>query len=330
MDKIKCPACGAEMDVGLENCPSCGAPVGAVSGQAASGTPIDNKEAIDSMLEKANMLVEESRALGIEGLEEELASQPDGNGEQGDTPNGGTNGQSGVNETPVVENAPGVTLFEMDEEGNIIPENEPESKKEKKQRTKRERRRDRNGGNNNEGKKKKTSKGVVFIAAVICLVIGAAAGFFGKMFLFPDLPYPKCQSFAEKAVKAVNSVLDADEEIYVAESYVKEFTSSTQCLIRTFSTEGDKVSEKWYRVKVDSAESKKIKVYNQYDEEELEKMFNSSNDEDRAKAAVLSGIQEETDRLINDMRGGNGWTEVNPALLNNSIHPYQLSSEEKK
>ncbi len=325
MDKIKCPACGAEMDVGMENCPSCGAPVSAVADQAASGTPIDNKEAIDSMLEKANMLVEESRALGIE-MEEEPAPQPEADNGQAAASKGGENGQNNAPDNMAVENDPGVTLFEMDEEGNIISDNENENEKERKKREKRERRRSRNS-DNGEGKKKKASKGAVFIAAVICLVIGAAGGFFGKMFLFPDLPYPECQSFAEKAVKAVNSVLDADEEIYVAESHVKVFTSSTQCLIRTFSTEGGTVSEKWYRVKVDSAESKKIKVYNQYDEEELEMMFNSSNDEDRAKAAVLSGIQDETDRLINDMRGGNGWTEVNPALLNNSIHPYQLPAE---
>ena len=229
-----------------------------------------------------------------------------------------------------VENDPGVTLFEMDEEGNIISDKENETEKERKKREKRERRRNRNGDNGGERKKKKASKGAVFIAAVICLVIGAAAGFFGKMFLYPDLPYPKCQSFAEKAVRAVNSVLGSGEEIYVAESHVKEFSSSTQCLIRVFFTEDETVSEKWYRVKVDSAESKKIKVYTQYDEEYLENLSNSANDEDRAKAAVLSGIQDETDRLVNDMRGGNGWTEVNSALLNNSIHPYQVPTEEKK
>lgn len=330
MEKIKCPACGAEMDIGLENCPSCGAPVSAVTEQASAGTPIDNKEAIDSMLEKANMLVEESRALGIE-MDEEPAPQPEGEGgEQAPAPEGGEKGQNNDPNNMAVENDPGITLFEMDEEGNIIPDKENETEKERKKREKRERRRNRTSDDGGERKKKKASKGAVFIAAVICLVIGAAAGFFGKMFLYPDLPYPKCQSFAEKAVKAVYSVLESDEEIYVAESHVKEFSSSTQCLIRVFFTEDDTVSEKWYRVKVDSAESKKIKVYTQYDEEYLEKLSNSSNDEDRAKAAVLSGIQDETDRLVNDMKGGNGWTEVNPALLNNSIHPYQLPAVEKK
>lgn len=340
MDKIKCPACGAEINADSENCPSCGAPVSAVSGQGTSGTPIDNKEAIDSMLEKANMLVEEGRTLGIEGLdnENENEQQLNGYGEEAASFGGPDNQQSHTDESLIVENAPGITLFEMDENGNVIPEKKPEPEAEpvktKKQRQRRERSRDTNVNNRDKGEKKdkdnkKTSKGTVIAAAVIFLVIGAAAGFFGKMLLFPDFPAPSCQSFAEKAVKAVNSVLDSDEEIYVAESYVKEFTSSTQCLIRTFAAGSDSVSEKWYRVKVDSSESKKIKVYTQYDEETLNNMFNSSNDEERAKAAVLSGIQEETGRLINDMRGGNGWVEVNPTLLNNSIHPYQLPSEKK-
>lgn len=342
MDKIICPGCGAEINMDSENCPSCGAPVSAVTGQAVSGTPIDNKEAIDSMLEKANLLVEEGRTLGIEGLENENekddGQQLNGYGEEAaffGEQNGANNQQNFTDESLIVENAPGVTLFEMDENGNVIPEKKPEPAaeptKKKKQRQKRERNVNINDDNREreekDKKKKKTSKRVVLAAAVICLAIGIAAGFFGKMLLFPDFSAPSCQSFAEKAVKAVNSVLDSDEEIYVAESYVKEFTSSTQCLIRTFAVKSDTVSEKWYRVKVDSSESKKIKVYTQYDEETLNEMFNSSNDEERARAAVLSGIQEETDRLINDMRGGNGWTEANPILLNSSIHPYQLPSE---
>lgn len=329
MEKIKCPACGAEMDIGLENCPSCGAPVSAVTEQASSGTPIDNKEAIDSMLEKANMLVEEAGSLGIE-LEGEPAPKPEAEGEQAPPPEGGGNGQNPPKNDLAVENDPGVTLFEMDEEGNIIPDPESETEKDRKKRERRERRRNRGNSEGGEQKKKKASKGAVFIAAVICLVIGAAAGFFGKMFLYPDLPYPDCQSFAEKSVKAVASVLNSGEDIYVAESHVKEFSSSTQCIIRVFFTEDGAVSEKWYRVKVDSAESKKIKVYTQYDEEYLEKLASSDNDEDRAKAAVLSSIQDETDRLVNDMKGGNGWTEVNPALLNNSIHPYEVPAGEKK
>ncbi|MDE7280470.1 MAG: zinc ribbon domain-containing protein [Ruminiclostridium sp.] len=327
MEKIKCPACGAEMDIGSENCPSCGAPVSAVTEQPSSGTPIDNKEAIDSMLEKANMLVEEAGSLGIEIEEPAPRSESEG---QAPAPKGGENAQNNAPNDLAVENDPGVTLFEMDEEGNIIPDPENETDKERKKREKKERRRNRSSDDGGERKKKKASKGAIFIAAVICLVIGAAAGFFGKMFLYPDLPYPECQSFAEKSVKAVYSVLGSGEEIYVAESHVKEFSSSTQCLIRVFFTEGGTVSEKWYRVKVDSAESKKIKVYTQYDEEYLDKLANSDNDEDRAKAAVLSGIQDETDRLVNDMRGGNGWTEANPALLNNYIHPYNVPARENK
>lgn len=343
MDKIKCPGCGAEINMDSENCPSCGAPISAVTGQAASGTPIDNKEAIDSMLEKANMLVEEGRTLGIEGLEDEKEGgrQLNGYGEETAFFGGSSepyNEQSHTDESLIVENAPGITLFEMDENGNVIPEKKPEPKvepgKTKKQRQKRERSGDISGNSRDKREKKdkdnkKTFKGAAIVVAVIFLAIGIAAGFFGKTLLFPDFPSPSCQSFAEKAVKAVNSVLGSDEEIYVAESYVKEFTSSTQCLIRTFVASSDKVSEKWYRVKVDSSESKKIKVYNQYDEETLNEMFNSSNDEERAKAAVLSGIQEETGRLINDMRGGNGWVEVNSTLLNSSIHPYQLPSDKK-
>lgn len=329
MDKIKCPACGEEISADAENCPSCGAPIGTIKDQGISGTPIDNKEAIDNMLEKANMLVEEGRELGIEGLEEQPSEQLNGYGEEAipGIPLSGDSGQGGNADFLEVENAPGITLFEMDESGNVITEKKPEPKKAKKQKEKKERSNNKSSydgnGSSNKKKRKKTSGGVVFLAVIISLAVGVATGFFGKMLIFPDLPAPACQAFAEKSVKSVNSVLGEEEEIFVAEAYVKEFTSSAQCLIRTFFTKSGAVSEKWYRVKVDSADSKKIHVYTQYDRETLDSMFNSSNDEDRAKAAVLSGIQEETERLINEMRKGGDWVEVNPSLLNNSIHPYK-------
>lgn len=335
MDKIKCPACGAEINADAENCPSCGAPIGTMKEQGTSGTPIDNKEAIDNMLEKANMLVEEGREMGIEGLEDPPPQEPlNGYGEEAaipGIPSGFDGSRDGGAEAFAVENPPGVTLFEMDENGNIIPEKKPETKKEKKQRLKKERSENKSPSPEEKDRKddtkkrkgKKASGGIVFAAAVISLAVGVAAGFFSKMLLFPDLPAPSCQSFANKSVKSVNSVLGDGEKIFVAEAYVKEFTSSTQCLIRTFAEASDTVAEKWYRVKVDSADSSKIHVYNQYEREILDSMLNSSDDEERARAAVLSGIQEETERLISEMRQGSGWVEVNSSLLNNIIHPYE-------
>lgn len=333
MDKIKCPACGAEIDANLENCSSCGAPVAVVGQQGGKGTPIDNKEAINDMLEKASLLVEEGREMGIEGLESDASDIPDedipGDDAAGIPKNTGSSALPSPDNI-TVENAPGVTLFEMDEMGNIIPEKKPEPpKKEKK--AKREKAPKENktdsfaagyGENRKKGKRKIKSVPVI-ICIVISLAVGIAAGFFGKMFFFPELPAPSCQSFADKAVKSVNSLLGSNEEIFIAESYVKEFTGSTQCLIRTFYTNKGSVSEKWYRVKVDKADSKKIHIYNQYTDEELEAMYNSSNEEDRAKAAVLSGLQEETERYIEEMREGNGWTEVNSVLLNNTVHPFK-------
>ncbi len=329
MDKIKCPACGAEVDSGLENCPSCGAPIGTIQAQGTSGTPIDNKEAINNMLEKANMLVEEGRGLGIDGLDDNSEDSNDYNDDDIPPLSGGNSPFGNNNDDVVIRNDPGVTLYEMDENGNVIPEKKPEPQVEEQNAKKGDGSGQDDGedGDSRNKKKHKTSVGAVIAAVVISLAAGIAVGFFGKMFFFPELPAPTCQDAAEKAIKAVYSQLESDEEIYVAESYVKEFTGSTQCLIRTFNTKSDEVREKWYRVKIENDGMKSIiNIYNQYDQADLDNMANSSDDEERAKAAVLEGYQQETERMIAEMREGNDWVEANPSLLNNSIHPYEIKN----
>lgn len=331
MDKIKCPACGAEVDSDLENCPSCGAPMGTINAQGISGTPIDNKEAINNMLEKANMLVEEGRGLGIGSLEDDPVDQNDDYDYEGIPPLSEDSGQVNVNvnnEEPVIRNAPGVTLYEMDENGNVIPEKKPEPEVEEQNTGKNSVGKSKNHNEDTGDKKKhKTSIVTVFVAVVISLIAGIAMGFFGKMFFFPELPAPSCQGIAEKAVKAVYSQLESDEEIYIAESYVKEFTTSTQCLIRSFNTKSGEVREKWYRVKIENDGMKSvIHIYNQYDKADLDSMAASSDDEERAKAAVLEGYQMETERMIAEMREGNDWVEVNSSLINNSVHPYEIKN----
>lgn len=69
-DTIKCPACGEVVEADYENCPSCGAPISVLAGNDISGTPIDNKAAIDAMLKSASMLMNESEALGIGSLDD--------------------------------------------------------------------------------------------------------------------------------------------------------------------------------------------------------------------------------------------------------------------
>lgn len=69
-DTIKCPACGEVVEADQENCPSCGAPISVLAGNDISGTPIDNKAAIDAMLRSASMLMNESEALGIGSLDD--------------------------------------------------------------------------------------------------------------------------------------------------------------------------------------------------------------------------------------------------------------------
>ena len=62
---LTCPVCGEEVELGTENCPLCGAPVGTLENNDISGTSIDNSAAIDAMLQSAAMLVEESASLGV-------------------------------------------------------------------------------------------------------------------------------------------------------------------------------------------------------------------------------------------------------------------------
>lgn len=358
MDKIKCPACGTEVLVDTENCPTCGAPVGAISEDNISGVPIDNHAAIDTMLQGANRLVEQSAALGIgldgdetEGGETDEAIQradinippPELSENQKNAMSGGvinlTPGNIPLNQgvpkknnntpnpaagdPPIPDlgvtdsNAPlntgaesaeassGITLYEMDENGNVIDHNNKTEKKAKKEKE----------------KKPKSSKGVVVLAVVISLAIGLAGGFFGKMFLFPELPTPDCQSFAEKAVSSVVKVIPQSKKLHIAEAYVKDFTSSRQCIFRAFSGEDSAAKSEWYRVKLDSDSDQAIRVYIQLDMEEYNRLINSEDSEEQVRASVLMSIQNETDRCIEEAKNGE-WTAANAILLNNTINPY--------
>lgn len=364
MDKIKCPACGTEVLAGTENCPTCGAPVGAINEENISGVPIDNHAAIDTMLQGANRLVEQSAALGL-GLDEDETSAEGENGEavqradinpampqlsenqksamsggvinltpggiplnQG-VPNKNKNAAAPASNPPAsdpgapessvplnanVGGAPaegdsGITLYEMDENGNVIDPNKKEEKKARKEKVKE--------------KKPKSSKGTIFLAVVISLAIGLAGGYFGKMFLFPELPSPECQGFAEKAVSSVVKALP-ERKLYIAEAYVKEFTSSKQCIFRAFSGEGDSAASEWYRVKLDSGDEQTICVYLQLDMKEYDRLINSGDSEEQVRASVLMNIQKETDRCVEEAKKGE-WTAANAILLNNAINPYTPS-----
>lgn len=359
MDKIKCPACGTEVLVGTENCPTCGAPVGAISEDNISGVPIDNHAAIDTMLQGANRLVEQSAALGLDpdGDETEGTGEavqradinippPELSENQKNAMSGGVinltpgniplnqgvpnkNNNNAPNPAPAgipasdlgvpgsgvplntgaeaAEADAGITLYEMDENGNVI---DPNNNKKSEKKAKRE-----------AEKKPKSSKGTVFLAVVISLAIGLAGGFFGKMFLFPELPSPDCQSFAEKAVSSVVKVLPQGKKLHIAEAYVKDFTTSQQCIFRAFSGEGSNAKSEWYRVKLDSDSEQTIRVYMQLDPEEYNRLINSGDSEEQVKASVLMSIQNETDRCIEEAKNGR-WTAANAILLNNAINPY--------
>ena len=346
MDKIKCPACGTEVLAGTENCPVCGAPVGAVSEDNISGVPIDNHAAIDNMLQGANRLVEQSAALGI-GLDDEAEGNDDGEAiqradinipppelsenqknamsggvinltpgniplNQG-VPNKGNNAEPAADAAPSavpVESAGagGITLYEMDDNGNVI---DPNDKGEKKARRV-------------NGSKPKKSKGAIFLAVVISLAVGFAGGFFGKMFLFPELPTPDCQGFAEKAVTSVMKTLPEGKTLHIAEAYVKNLTSSQQCIFRAFSGEGSDAKSEWYRVKLDTDQT--IRVYPQLDMEEYNRLITSADSEEQIRASVLMSAQNETERCIEEAKNGD-WSAANAILLNNAVNPYVPSEK---
>lgn len=375
MENIKCPACGAEVAAGTENCPACGAPISAITDENISGIPIDNRAAIDTMLQSASRLVEQSASLGVDidepeentengensesfqrtdanSLPPELSDNqknamsggvinltpgnpplnngvagkgnppaPTGNGAALPpnvglpptigVPNGtgraGEAGQAGG--APTGENAPGITLFEMDDNGNAVA---PSSKEKKAKKDK--------------PKKPKSSPAVIAAAVIVSLAVGLAGGFFGKKLLFPDFPAPDCQSFAEKAVSSVEKVTPEGKKLYIAEAYVKDFTTSRQCIFRAFSGEGDSTVSEWYRVKVDSDNSQTIHVYLQLTEEEYNRLLNSDDSEERVRASVLKGIQNETDRCVAEAKKGE-WDSANVTLLNNLLNPYTPSEK---
>lgn len=204
------------------------------------------------------------------------------------------------------------TLYEVDENGNPVKGKKPKKIKTKKEKSK---------SDKSKSGKSGASPAAVVIAAVVALAVGLGGGYFGKMFIFPDLPAPECQSFAQKAVDTVAERLSDQEELYVTEAYVKDGAVSSQCIFRALEENGENISSSWYRVKIDH-DNTNVSVSKELDDDEYERLRNSENSEERAKAAVLKSNQNELERCISEMRAGDGWSSANISLINNSLHPY--------
>lgn len=391
---IKCPACGEVVEADLENCPSCGAPIGVLAGNDISGAPIDNKAAIDAMLRSASMLMNESEALGIGSLDDpseddeedeeteeevltktpknelpsELSKEQKKSMEAGgvinlspDSVPAPVQPAASAPPTPAAPPAPAAAaapanaapaapledevmqnfrelqsqsenaappakppkppkkgkepvIYELDENGNAIDNKPKKEKKEKKKKEKRE---------HPPKDKKQRSPAKTLLTVVITLAIGLCAGYFGKIFLFPDFPAPKCQEFAAKSVDAVVQVTSANKQLYIAEAYVKEGTYAVQCIFRALVENQGEVESKWYRVKVDNDDKSTINVYFELNPDEYDRLRNSDDSENRANAAVLKSNQNELERCINEVREGiTGWEAANVTLINNTLHPY--------
>lgn len=207
------------------------------------------------------------------------------------------------------------TLYEVDENGNPVKDKSKKEKRVKEKTPKAEKNKKEKGGG---------SPLTVVIAAVIALAVGLCGGYFGKMLFFPDLPVPECQSFAQKSVDAVvKRAIPGDMQIYIAEAYVNDGAYSSQCIFRAFTQNGDNVASRWFRVKVNHDNESKIEVYLELNNDEYERLRNSENSEDRARAAVLKSNQNELERCIKEANSGDDWSAANISLLNNSLHPYE-------
>lgn len=374
---LTCPVCGEEVEVGTENCPLCGAPVGTLENNDISGTSIDNSAAIDAMLQSAAMLVEESASLGVGSLDDDVdendedEAAADGETENGEEeepadpmePTGASAvpseltadqmnqiqaggmislspGAEPTEEKPAKSKkppkekspkkkdkaAPAPTLYNVDELGNRLPDDvqpEPEEApaappKPKKEAKKKE--------------KKKSAPGVlVVLAAIVALALGCTAGFFAKSMLFPEFPVPECQEFAQRAVKSVNSILERNQELYVAEAYVRDTGDSLQCVFRAFVDSGeDQADSRWFRVKVYKDSPDTVRVYHQLDMAQYEELASSDDQEKQIQASMLMNNQLELERCISEIEKGGIWSTANTTLLNNDLHPFVVEVEEEK
>ena len=201
-------------------------------------------------------------------------------------------------------------LYNMDEKGNPLPDQEPEEVPYTPPAEK-------------PAKKKKKGKSaspvLVILTALVSLALGCAVGFFVKLMFFPDITMPECQEFADRAVLGVNSVVS--EDIYIAEAYVKESGDSAQCVFRAF-VDGADADSRWFRVKVYNDAPDTVRIYFQLDMEQYQAMMDSGSDEQRVQASMLMNNQNELDRCIDEIQSGTGgWQTANAPMLNDTLHP---------
>lgn len=222
-------------------------------------------------------------------------------------------------EPPAATESEAPTLYNMDEKGNPIPEDDdseapyaPPGKKAPK----------------SKEKSGSASPVLVIITAFVALALGCAVGFFGKMVFFPDIVLPECQEFAERAVTGVNSV--TEEELYIAEAYVRESGDSSQCVFRAFSEKGDAAVSRWFRVKVYNDAPDTIRIYFQLDMNAYQAMIDSDDAEQRIQASMLMNNQQELERCIDEIKSGTGgWNAANSPMLNDALRPAEKEEPAK-
>lgn len=356
---LTCPVCGEEVDQGTENCPLCGAPVGALENSNISGTSIDNSAAIDAMLQSAAMLVEESASLGV-SLDDDEEDVDEG--DEDDDPEEEEEEEETVADPMEPVNITAMPSSDLTDEqkskieaGGMInlnagaPDTPPPPKKASKKKKKKEAEpilynMDEKGNPVPEQeseeeapytapvpkppkpkkKGKSASPVLVILTAIVSLALGCAVGFFVKLMFFPDMALPECQEFADRAVLGVNSVMK--EDIYIAEAYVSEGGDAVQCVFRAF-VDGTNADSRWFRVKVYNDAPDTVRIYFQLDMERYQAMMNSGDDEQRIQASMLMNNQNELDRCISEIQNGTGgWQTANAPMLNNTLHPMSEES----
>lgn len=160
------------------------------------------------------------------------------------------------------------------------------------------------------------------IVTALAVVVAAALGFCVCLLFFSDFIKTGNETFAIRSANWVNSKFQPNTEFYVYRAYVRNNSSSDECMLYGLTCYKGNETLDMYRVVFDHGGSGDVIIYYTIDENDPEyiKLKNSEEEKDRIRASYLkncSDIIYASDKEIQINKPE--WEKINCSLINKNI-----------
>lgn len=160
------------------------------------------------------------------------------------------------------------------------------------------------------------------IVTALAVVVAAALGFCVSLLMFSDMIKTGNETFAIKAANWVNTKFPINTEFYVYRAYVRNNSSSDECLLYGLTCYEGTEKLDIYRVVIEHDGKGDVNIYYTISEDDPQylKLKNSEEEKDRIRASQLKNYSDTiyaSDKEIQINKPE--WEKINCSLINKNI-----------